>query len=264
MPDRTTQFIAQSIIDRIPERPNESYEVLQSLVGPRTFGARDPEEEELRNEIEKSTINVGEFVEVYKIPKAKIDGNIRDNSFEYFKVDSGMNINVPQGKIKRIRFYFSIYADGRQSGDAIAIDGFPNDQIERKNILSGKVTLSVNKLLKILPFPEAAEISNAIDIELNPWTIDWAYNKIKVGFSEGLTNNPNWYLSADNVNQSFGCYFTLKKRKSAKKVTAVAKAFWEYEPQSEGVKGWFRRRFNRGSVIFDSDNKSIQIIDSPS
>ena len=79
-------------------------------------------------------------------------------------------------------------------------------------------------------------------MDLNPWEIDWAYDKLQVGFSEAMTNKLDWYLSSENVNQSFQCYLTLKKHTSVKRVSAKVTAVWKFEVYDEGVKAWFSEK----------------------
>ncbi len=117
-------------------------------------------------------------------------------------------------------------------------------------------------MLKIIPHPITQTASELIDVDLNPWQIKWGYDKLEKGFSEALNDVLDWYLSSDNVNRSFTCYITLKKKKSAKQITGNARAIWAYEPHDEGVKNWFKGRFGRSNVILKSDEKEIEIIDA--
>ena len=259
------RFVPTTMVDRFPEKLNDtSYKVLLDLSEPSLSGTADPGQQALKDELEKPTIAVAEYAEVQRILDQEPDTSAGDDDFEYFRVESGMNINVPKGRIKEIRFFFSIFADGTHgTGDACAIDGFPNDKVKRVKIIKGKIQLSINKLLKIVPHPVGRIIADAVPlgIELDPWEIDWGYNKLEVGFSEALIDDLNWYLSADNVNQSFGCYFTLKKRKRVAKVTGIAKAIWEYEPASKIGREWLRRKLKRETaIVFDKNEKTIQIM----
>jgi hypothetical protein len=123
-----------------------------------------------------------------------------------------MNINVPYGNIKEMRFRMSLFADDKQSGDAFAIDGFPNDTINHIQLLAGTVQLSMSGLLKFLPILYAA-MDNAIQIDIKPWKFNWGYDKLKIRFSGAMTDTLDWYFTEDNVNRSFECYLTIKERK---------------------------------------------------
>jgi hypothetical protein len=267
MQDTLVQFLPTSIIDKVPNSITDmNYNILVNLSQteiPGTRGRGDIGKEEL-NELEKPTIKVKQFTDLHKIPSDKLGDRIRDDNFEYFRIESGMNVVVPVGRIKRLRFYLSIFADGNQSGDALVIDGFPNDKIERVNIVKGHVKLKMNNLLKIIPVPLTQTLDDIVEIDMNPWEINWGYDKLEVGFSEGLNNNVDWFLSGDNVNQSFGCYVTLKKRNTVREVTGNVKAIWEYEPPSGGrLKTWMKEKLNKGKLIIESDKiKKIVMVKS--
>ncbi|MGA8084940.1 MAG: hypothetical protein WB988_24060 [Candidatus Nitrosopolaris sp.] len=172
----------------------------------------ESEEKALFEEIRSPTISIKKYVNVHRLPTDKLDNSILDNDFEYFKIDSGMNINVPYGNIKEMRFRMSLFADDKQSGDAFAIDGFPNDTINHIQLLAGTVQLSMSGLLKFLPILYAA-MDNAIQIDIKPWKFNWGYDKLKIRFSGAMTDTLDWYFTEDNVNRSFECYLTIKKRK---------------------------------------------------
>lgn len=172
----------------------------------------ESEEKALFEEIRSPTISIKKYVNVHRLPTDKLENSILDNDFEYFKIDSGMNINVPYGNIKEMRFRMSLFADDNQSGDAFAIDGFPNDTINHIQLLAGTVQLSMSGLLKFLPILYAA-MDNAIQIDIKPWKFNWGYDKLKIRFSGAKTDTLDWYFTEDNVNRSFECYLTIKKRK---------------------------------------------------
>lgn len=172
----------------------------------------ESEEKALFEEIRSPTISIKKYVNVHRLPTDKLDNSILDNDFEYFKIDSGMNINVPYGNIKEMRFRMSLFADDKQSGDAFAIDGFPNDTINHIQLLAGTVQLSMSGLLKFLPILYA-NMDNAIQIDIKPWKFNWGYDKLKIRFSGAMTDTLDWYFTEDNVNRSFECYLTIKKRK---------------------------------------------------
>lgn len=236
---------------------DDEYKTLMGLQEVKTLGAREPEASELWKELREPTISIAEYADANKIPNDKVDNTIRDDSFEYFRADMGMKINVPKGRIKELRFKLYLLADDKR-GEVFAIDGFPNDKIIHIPILEGQIKLGINKLLKIIPDPVAQTLGELIEVDLNPWQIKWGYDKLAVGFSGALTDDLDWYLSSDNVNQSFNCFVTLKKKKSAKQIMGRARAIWLYEPYAEGARNWFKRRFGRNDVRLKSDEKKIE------
>jgi hypothetical protein len=237
---------------------DKSDKTLLDLTRPTYMGVEEAEEDELRKELHQATITIKEFAKVYKIADDKLDESVKNNEFEYYGIDTGMNINVPRGRIEALRFYLSIYADGKQSEDAWVYDGFPNDKIRHITVLKGKLKLGVNSLLNIIPMTQL--FANVIYMDIEPWEIDWGYDKLDVGFNGSLTNNVDWYLSGENFIQNFNCYVTLRKKKSARHIYAVAKARWEYKPESQGILSWFRNRFNRDKIWVKGEERSIKII----
>jgi hypothetical protein len=248
MPEQFLQFSPQAIVDA-------EYKILLDLSAPPTLGARDREQDELLSELRESTISIAPFTNTLKIPNDKLDASLRDDNFEYYKVETGMNINVPTGKIKELRFFLSLYADGKQGG-VHALDGFPNDKIKEIPIVGGEITIGINGLLKLMPFTQP--VAGFLDIKLNPWKFNFTYKKLDFGFTEGMTDEPNWYVSSD-YTQSFNCYITLKKSKTARDVYAFARAIWMYEPKNPGISEWLKRRFGKGDCILKSDMKSLDI-----
>jgi len=217
------------------------------------------ENRELISQIRLPTIGVNKYVGIDRIPSKEVDESMRETKFEFFRVGSGMNINVPKGKIKELRFRIVLYGDGEESKNVFAISGFPNDKIKNINIVRGRIGLSVNKLLRIIPHPVSELVGNIVNMELNPWEIDWSYNKLEVGFSEAMTNRLDWYLSSENINQSFQCFFTIKKHASVKRVLAKVRAVWRYEFHEEGMKAWFLRNCHNDLCTVNSEEKEIEI-----
>jgi hypothetical protein len=220
-------------------------------------------EQELYEQIRSPVIAIKKYSDVTRISNDNVDGKIRDVDYEYFRVDSGMNINVPSGRITELRFILSFFADNKQSSDAKPIDGFPNSKIKNVPIVKGKVSLSINKMLEIIPHPISQTLSNILTIDIEPWEINWGYSKLEVTFSGALTDKLVWNLYEDNINQSFDCYVTLQKRKNIKNVTAKAFAAWKFEPYGK-ITGWFKNRFGRIYMPVRTDEQEIEIINTKS
>jgi hypothetical protein len=239
----------------------------EGFIRNREYDIEPPLEEELDNrelakQIRSPYIAIKKYAAVRRIPCDEVDRSVRDDNFEYFRIDSGMNINVPAGKIKELRFILNLFADGKQSRDAFAISGFPDTEVERVNIIDGKIGLSINNLLKIIPHPVTQVIGNIVKIDLNPWDIKWGYSRMHVSFGGSLTDKLVWNLFEDNINKSFDCYITLQKKKTVKEVMAKAYAAWKYEPYGESFKERFARRFRRSYAPVRTDELQIEIIKS--
>ena len=215
--------------------------------------------DQLLSDIRAITLSIAPYSQVREIPKGLLDETIRDERYEYFKAEFGMNINVPEGKVNQIRFYLTMLADGIGSEKAQVVSGFPNDLIQRVNVIGGSVKIGINNLLNIIPEPFVQTLGNFIQIDLNPWSFRWGYNRVKVLFSEGNNHKVNWFLSSKNLNQSFSCSITLKKRKTVKEVIGHAYAVWEYQPPKE-LKDIAKRLVGIKNIKLGSDEKKINII----
>lgn len=256
---KTLVFFQTHPMDAFPI-PVTSLSEEENEVRRKRYAENKAYERELSEQIRSPSISVAKYAEVLKIPNDKLSDTIRDDMFEYFRIDTGMNILVPVGRINELRFVFSIFADGRQSNSAFAIDGFPNNMLKHVNIFDGKIKLNINNFLKIIPISLSQTIADVLDIDMNPWEIKWGYDKLEIGFSGAYTDKIEWYLSSENINQSFNCHLILKKRTTVKQVIGKVAAAWKYEPQGEGIRNWFEKRFRRSYAPVRSDVKEIEII----
>jgi hypothetical protein len=137
--------------------------------------------------------------------------------------------------------------------DVIAYDTFPDDQVNRINIISGKISLGVDNLLKLVAGPVGETISNLLKVELNPWTFNWGYNKVEIQNSEGLTYDPEWILKHENIYKGFNPTMIIKKRKNIKKILAKVQITYTLEEP----KGTFELR---APVQYQSDSKDVSIL----
>lgn len=167
-----------------------------------------------------------------------------NSDHEYLKTELGMNIVLPKGIIEELRFKVNLKGDGELSNKVYAIDGFPKDMIEDKNIIEGKVTIGVSKLLQFVPtygqfLPE---------LELGPWQFTLGkIRKVYVDFSGAKTSTPEWYLKAEGIKNELGVTLTIAKHATVKNVNAEVRCAWVYNP------GIFSR------LKLGTDEKIIQI-----
>jgi hypothetical protein len=218
---------------------------------------------ELLADLRKATIRIAPYANVRRIPNNKLDKLRFDDSFEYYIADFSMNINVPIGKIKALRFILTIIGDGKQSENVYVLSGFPNNLIEHVTIIKGKIKVCLSELLKIIPHPVPMVLGKVVQIDLDPWEIDWGYNKIKVRFGGGNNHMVDWRLHSKDLNLGFACSIILKKRPSVKNVTAIAQAKWVYEPEAEGLRGFLKRAFGTDKIEPDSGTETIRVLSSP-
>lgn len=153
----------------------------------------------------------------------KIDS---DKKYDYLHSEIGMNIIVPKGNIAEMRFKVSLISDHR----VVAIDGFPKDVIDIKNIVGGKIKLAISKAFMFIP-TVGSPLSEFLDIELNPWEFKLgSLKKINIDFSGGLTSKPEWYFKEDGIQNDLRIALTIRKPKRAKHIRGRIKAAWLYDP----------------------------------
>ena len=151
-----------------------------------------------------------------------------DEEFDYLRSEMGMNIIVPQGKIGEMRFEVKLIAEPK----VVAIDGFPKDVIQEKEIVKGKIQIAIDKFFKFIPvIPPGAALP--VGIVLGPWDFKLgSLKKVNIDFSGGLTSRPEWYLKKDGIKNDLRVTMTIRKPTKVKQIQAKVKAAWTYEPSS--------------------------------
>ena len=176
------------------------------------------EEIELKKCIRSTRIEVAEAAETKKI--------CSDEKYDYFKSEIGMNIIVPRGSIAEMRFH----ADLQAESGIVAIDGFPKDVIDEKEIIGGKIKLGINKSLKFIPMVGHL-LGNLLEIELNPIEFKLGrLKKINVDFSGGLTSQPEWYFKEEGIKNDLRVALTIRKPKNIDNIIGIVSATWLYDP----------------------------------
>lgn len=214
--------MSETFIELLPKYfLNENWEISQPIP-PEPALKASPEEEQWRKWIEATRIEVARAAETTKVSS--------DEKYDYLKSELGMNIIVPKGSIEKMRFKVTLKGDGQISDEVIAIDGFPKDIIEEKEIIDGKVKVGITKLFKFVPVVGDV-ISNLLEIELNPWEFELGnLRKVDIDFSGGLTFQPEWYFKKDGIKNDLRVALTIKKLKSIKIVEGEVIAAWIYDP----------------------------------
>jgi len=173
---------------------------------------------------------------------------VKKRKYDYVKSEIGMNIIIPKGNIKEMRFYVRLL-DVREleNPKVIAIDGFPKDVISQKDIKGGKVKIAVDKLFKFIPM-FGAVLAGPIKLELGPWEFKLgSLKKVNVDFSGGLTSRPEWYFKKNGIKNDLRVALTIKKPKEIKHIKGKIRAGWLYDP------GFLRK------VRLGTDTKIINI-----
>jgi hypothetical protein len=198
-------------------------------------GGLGTEEEKWIGEIRQIRIEVAEAAETRKISSGK--------KYDYFKSEIGMNIILPRGSIKELRFFVALIPTDK----VVAIDGFPRDIIEEKDIAGGTIQVGISKAFKFIPVAGPL-LSELINIEFNPWKFSLgSLKRVNVDFSGGLTPNPEWYFKKDGIKNDLRVALTLRKPKGVKGINALVSAKWKYDP------GLFKEK------TFGTDSENIVI-----
>lgn len=180
-----------------------------------------PEEEKWRKWITSTRIEVAGLAETKKLSS--------DEKSEYLKSELGMNIIVPRGKIEEMRFKVTLKGDGQVSDEVKAIDGFPKDVIEEREIIGGKIKVGITKLFKFIPVVGA--ISDLLEIELNPWEFKiGSRRRVNVDFSGEGDKEPEWYFKEDGIKNDLRVALTIEKSKGIKTVEGEVVAAWIHDP----------------------------------
>lgn len=200
---------------------NENWEISQPIL-PEPALKAFPEEEEWRKWIVSTRIEVAGVAETTKLSS--------DEEHEYLKSELGMNIIVPKGSIEEMRFKVTLKGDGEITDEVVAIDGFPKDLIEEKEIVGGKIEVGITKLFKLIPIVGNI-IPDLLKIELNPFVFKLgSLKRVNIDFSGGLTPEPEWYLKGNGIKNDFRVALTIKKSKSIKTIEGEVIAAWIYDP----------------------------------
>ena len=175
-----------------------------------------------------------EWIESTRIEIAESSQTKRINSdkkYDYLHSEIGMNIVIPKGRIAKMRFRVSLKAKHR----VVAIDGFPKDVIEEKEIAGGKIKVVISKFFKFIPVIPPALV-DPLEIEFGPWEFKLgSIRRVNIDFSGGLTSRPEWYFKKNGIKNDLRIAMTIRKPKKVSHIEGKVKAAWVYDP------GFFRR-----------------------
>jgi|GEM_PF-1516360 len=258
---RTPSDFEDEIIERLIEE--KVYNILHSTSAPKYFYLEKvkPNKKAIRKIVKKlveaeligmeAGLNKEEIEWLYWIKSIRIEiaeaSYTRkidfDKKYDYLHSEIGMNIIVPKGNIAEMRFKISLISDHR----VVAIDGFPKDVIDVKNIVGGKIKVAISKAFMFIP-TVGPPLSELLDIELNPWEFKLGSLKnINIDFSGGLTSKPEWYFKEDGIKNDLRVALTIRKPKKAKNIKGRIEVAWLYDP------GFLRK------TRLGTDAKSIKI-----
>ncbi len=210
--------------ENIPDHISRDIDLSKKLIG--DFWERqfvdNLEPWEIIRLIKQTRIEIAEYAESTLIGS--------DDKYDKIETELGMNIIIPQGKIEQLRF--EVYLkENNGSGVIFAVDGLPSDLFDEKYLVTGKVTVAVDKLLKFIPVTSNFSDTLPADIELGPWEFNLGRMRdVNIDFSGGLTSRPAWFFQGNGIKNDVRVALTIKKTKNLEKITADVRAAWVYKP----------------------------------
>lgn len=155
----------------------------------------------------------------------------------------GMNMIVPRGRITELRLKVDLTGTPKTKGEPIAVDGFPNDRVDKKVLLAGSIQVCVTDALEILPYGDV--MAKAIKLDLEPWNFRLGtWQKVKVDFSGPKTSSPEWYFQADGIKDNVEVALTLARPAGTRSIRANVTAQWLYRQ----YRFWGEKRFQSQSL----------------
>jgi hypothetical protein len=221
-------------------------------------GGHETTEEQIKDQLRAIRIEIADFATTQVLRS--------DADCDYLKAQLGMNIIVPRGQIRQLRFRVRLAGAG---GVVYAIDGFPKDAIDHRTIVGGKITVGVTKAFQLLATTVGAAVGgpagaaagtaagkvagDLLDVELNPFEFAIGdVRNIKIDFSEANTSDVEWWFKGGEggILNSLGVMLTLRKPHGVKTVTGAVSALWQYDA------GWWKKKFK-------SQEKTVRVFPQP-
>lgn len=187
--------------------------------------------EAIRKEIEAHQVKI-QTIRTYPLPTAGMTDYFKATLeyYDYFKCDMGMNIISPVTEIEELRFNLILFADGdKDRYKVMAIDGIPNDEIVKRAIASGEVSVSISKALKFIPVVGNV-VAGFLDVNLRwPFFLEKTVKKLDY-YGQG-TAEIMWYIQAEKIND-FNASIIIRKKKEINSIKAEIRAFWDAQGYS--------------------------------
>jgi hypothetical protein len=183
-------------------------------------------------QLSKTVVKIAPTALVYQIPENQQDlSQLIKNTlpyFDYYVVKLGLVVLLDRGdQIPELLFEVNLESGAPDKTFVTGYDMAPNDKFKDINIISGKVTLGVSKLLKFIPSPAGQTISELINIDINPLEIKWNIKKCQIDAAGNLDYKLYWRLYETSIVQGFEPTIILKVKKGVKKISASAKIIYK-------------------------------------
>jgi hypothetical protein len=133
------------------------------------------------------------------------------DGFNYFLLVVPLNI-VLTDKIRMVRLDLRLDMKPEKitKDPVVAYDLFPNDRVDVKEILSGKLSLDVAKALTFVTIPIVGEILN-LKLEM---PFSWKSKTIQVQCSDRMSNPVRWYVKDESIQNGFTGYVVVRVPKN--------------------------------------------------
>lgn len=130
-----------------------------------------------REQIEAVVIRIGSASSVTKLRS--------DSKWSYLKADFALNVLVPKGRIDALRLRIRLPS----RGGVVATAGFPDDRVDERYLIDGKVTVALDKALQFIPLLAGGPLPVAV--ELGPWEFHLGrLRHVRIAFTGPLSLDP--------------------------------------------------------------------------
>ena len=136
-----------------------------------------------------------------------LDMPIDKIGYNYFLIAVPLNI-VLTDKIRMVRLDLRLDMRPQKSmkEPVVAYDLFPNDKVDVKEILSGKLSLDIAKALTFVTIPVVGEILN-LKLEM---PFSWKSRSIEIQCSDRMSNPVRWYVKDESIQNGFTGYVVAR------------------------------------------------------
>lgn len=210
------------------------YKFKRAGKGPETFKVigKGKVLDKIKQELNKVIVGIAPTAHVYKIPddQPELSQQIKNtlSEFNYYLVELGLNVMLGRRfKIPEMLLQVDLKSDGQNRTDVTAYDMAPDDKIKNVKLVSGKISLGITKVLKLIPLPVGQIVSDLIGIEINPWEFEWGFDKYMIDASGVKNYHLYWRIYETNVVQGFNPTIILKARKNIKNISARVKCIYK-------------------------------------
>jgi hypothetical protein len=164
--------------------------------------------------------------------------------FSFYVIETPLSIILPgDQRLVRLRLILDLNAEHANSGDVLAYDVFPPNQVDVKKLASGEVNLDVSKALQFVltaaGAPQLGPLADCLGIKLN-LPFQWTSTSVNLESSGRMSSRVQWYVTDDAIQNGFAPAAILRAPQGATVTVAAALAG---EIRFRGMRGWFQTQF---------------------